>query len=455
MAQTFRALFQRVDVRPLTDGIAAVFNAEATDNRRYFEVTKVVVRMPGGFGGLTGANALAAKVGLYRTTASSGGSAVTAIKRDTGSASLPAEVTCTEFPTSVTVSGAALRSLADAPSLLFAGTNQWPCARVYGGALSPYQRANSADILRQGGNSNIELVILREGEGVALRLDSYGWPRAGQVNLTVRNMSSGATYQFRSRDIGHPYLTGQAILSLFNGSGSGVVLGVYASEYPNDGEANFPGFRIARIDGVSGGTAVTPIASDSANSAPAALQCVAGDCETRLAGSTQGVPYDWQYTHGALMSVAVQQRGGTLRGITGIDPAYNVGLTPGLQIGQDEKVIYSARAGDGIVLRPNEGVALLAGRGGALETSTFAYCDVAMQILHYPPPASAGTFPAVGDVDSGTVYGPNGNDYTGTLVQPAEADVRSGTTYGAGGTEFTGTLSGGGGGSTWLQRRSR
>lgn len=454
MAQTFRALFQRVDVRPLTDGLAAVFNAEATDDRRYFEVTRVVVRMPGGFGGLSGTSALAAKVGLYRTTATSGGSAVTPVKRDTGSANLPAQVTCTEFPTSVTVSGAALRSLADAPSLLFAGTNQWPCARTYGGSLAAYQRSNTADILRQGGDSNIELVVLREGEGLVLRLDTFGWPRAGQINLTVRNMSSGATYQFRTRDIGHPYLIGEPIISLFNGSGSGVVLGVYASEYPNDGEANFPTFRLARIDGVSGGDAVTPWASDTDNSVPAALQCWAGDMETRLAGSTQGVPYDWQYTHGALMSVAVQQRGGTLRGITGIDPAYNVGLSPGLQIGQDEKVIFSARAGDGIVLRPNEGVALLAGRGGALETSTFAYLDVAMQILHYPP-ASSGTFPAVGDVDSGVTYGPTGADYTGTLVQPAEADVRNGTSYGAGGTEFTGTLVGGGGGGTWIQRRSR
>ena len=454
MAQTFRALFQRVDVRPLTDGIAAVFNGEATDDRRYFEVTRIIVRMPGGFAGLSGTSSRGAKVGLYRTTATSGGTAVSPVKRDTGSASLPAQVTCTEFPSSVTTTGNPLRVLSDSPSLAFAGTNQWACARVYGGSYFPYQRGNAADLLRQGGDSNIELVVLREGEGVALQLDAYGWPRSAQINLTVRDMSSGATYQFRTRDIGHPYLIGQPIISLFNGSGSGVVLGVYASEFPNDGEANFPGFRIARIDGVSGGNAVTPWASDTANSVPAALQCWAGDFETRLAGQTQGVPYDWQYTHGALMSVAAQQRGGTLRAITGVDPAWNVGQTPGLQYGQEEKIVYSALAGSGIVLRPNEGVALLAGRGGALETSTFAYLDVAMQILHYPP-LSTETFPAAGDVDLGVTYGPTGADYTGTLVQPAQSDVRLGTTYGANGTEFTGSLAGGGGGGTLIQRRSR
>ena len=204
MAQTFRAVFPRVDVLPLTDGLAAVYNAEATDCRRYFEVTRVAVRPISGFGGLSGASALAAKLGIYRTTASSGGTALAAIKRDTGSADLPGAVTCNIFPTAVTISGAALRSLADAPSLVFAGSNQWAGARVYGGSYYAYQRGNAADILRQSGDDNVERIILREGEGVTLMLDSLGWPRSGQFNMTVRNEASGATYQFRSRDIAYP-----------------------------------------------------------------------------------------------------------------------------------------------------------------------------------------------------------------------------------------------------------
>lgn len=53
-------------------------------------------------------------------------------------------------------------------------------------------------------------------------------------------------------------------------------------------------------------------------------------------------------------------------------------------------------------------------------------------------------FPAVGDVDlTAAPYGPNGNDYTGTLKQPATLDVKLGVQYGAGSTEFTGTLVGG------------
>jgi hypothetical protein len=88
-------------------------------------------------------------------------------------------------------------------------------------------------------------------------------------------------------------------------------------------------------------------------------------------------------------------------------------------------------------------------RGAA---STFHNYDIEATILYYPPTVS-GTYPATGDVDQGVLYGPNGNDYTGTLEQPAEADVKLGVSYGANGTEFTGTYSGGGGGNTYSKSR--
>jgi hypothetical protein len=114
-------------------------------------------------------------------------------------------------------------------------------------------------------------------------------------------------------------------------------------------------------------------------------------------------------------------------------------------------------------------------RGAA---STFHNYDIEATILYYPPPTGSGTFPPVGDVDFGVVYGPNGNDFTGTLVQPSQnnvrvsisygaggteftgnvvlpaaSDVASGVGYGANGTEFTGSSSGSGGGGIWVRRR--
>jgi hypothetical protein len=56
-----------------------------------------------------------------------------------------------------------------------------------------------------------------------------------------------------------------------------------------------------------------------------------------------------------------------------------------------------------------------------------------------PGGGGGGTFPAVGDVDLGVVYGPVDN-LIGTLVQPAAGDVQAGVGYGASGTEFTGTF---------------
>lgn len=483
MAETFRALFPKVDVRPLTDGLAAIFNGETSDQRRYFEVVRVTVRPSSAQGAASGANAMAAKVSLCRISAASGGETIVAVKRDTASADLPAQVTCVGYPDSVTVSSV-LRRLADAPSYTgTTGSNLWLGARVYGGSYTAYMRANNADTLRFSGDANVEGVVLREGQGVAMVLDAYGWPRAGQFNLTVRNLSTGASYQFRTREIGHPERLGMALVSLFNASSSGVVLSVTACEFPLDGESNFPTFRMARIEGYAEGNAVTPIAHDTGNSVPAALECLAGDFVSTLWGQGSGVPYDWQITHGATMTIAVQQKISMMRGITGSPRFSTVGVTPGLSPGQEEMRLLSLPPGNGIVLRPNEGFALLAGRGGAIESSTFGYYDVEMTVLHYPPPGGGGggTFPNEGDVRAGEIYGPTddltgtltlpnvndvrdgvdygagGVEFDGDLVVPAEADVRLGTGYGADGTEFTGELdpgSGGGGtGTLYLRRR--
>lgn len=50
----------------------------------------------------------------------------------------------------------------------------------------------------------------------------------------------------------------------------------------------------------------------------------------------------------------------------------------------------------------------------------------------------AAVYPDEGDVRAGVEFGPNGDDYTGTLVLPDESVVITGTGFGAGGTECTG-----------------
>jgi 3-hydroxyisobutyrate dehydrogenase-like beta-hydroxyacid dehydrogenase len=81
----------------------------------------------------------------------------------------------------------------------------------------------------------------------------------------------------------------------------------------------------------------------------------------------------------------------------------------------DDDLMFSAKAGEGIIIKPGTGLGLVAGRdvasGGTQavgNTSTFINFDIEAVILHYPPPAGSGTFPPVGDVDQGVLYGPNG-----------------------------------------------
>jgi hypothetical protein len=125
----------------------------------------------------------------------------------------------------------------------------------------------------------------------------------------------------------------------------------------------------------------------------------------------------------------------------------------------DDSLMFHAASGSGIVVKPGQGLALVSGRTSVTgefpllgASSTFHNYDIEATILYYPPTVS-GTFPATGDVDQGILYGPNGNDYTGTLEQPIPADVKLGVSYGANGTEFTGTYSGGGGGNTYSKSR--
>lgn len=96
------------------------------------------------------------------------------------------------------------------------------------------------------------------------------------------------------------------------------------------------------------------------------------------------------------------------------------------------------------------GMSFYPGQSFGLGVLPWSDDDDVWQLLAFgndAPVADVGTFPAVGDVQQGSTYGPTGSEYTGTFAVPAEGDVRSGTTYGAGGTEFTGTLSAGGGGA--------
>jgi hypothetical protein len=61
----------------------------------------------------------------------------------------------------------------------------------------------------------------------------------------------------------------------------------------------------------------------------------------------------------------------------------------------DDDLMFSAKAGEGIIIKPGTGLGLVAGRdvgsGGTQaigNTSTFINFDIEAVLLHYPPPAA-------------------------------------------------------------------
>jgi hypothetical protein len=461
MPETLYLKMDAVDVRPLEDGLFAIFNNEAADPRRYFELVSLRVSPSAPVSNNTAGVGRSGMLSIKRITALTGGDQLTPVKLDTGATALPAQVLIRNDPDSVTATDI-FRRIADAPAYSNTIANTQLSSRTYGGSMMTHQKAHLADIWRGGESIDVEPIILREGQGIGIFQDTYGSQHSMQTAAVITNTATNATYICRSTDLSTDRRLDEATFAIFNGSGSGVVLAVKLWVLPMDGDAVLtPALRLCRVSGIGqGGDTVTPIRPDTSKTIPSALEIKSGPLQPVISGEWQA---DYYTTHGlayggtgATISLwnKAQIDAGTLTRtlMTNIFPA--IGETKiGMQSSSlDNDLIFDAKPGDGIIIKPGSGLALVSGTavatGGTQATnssSTFVNFDIEATLLHYPPPAGSGTFPPVGDVDQGVVYGPNGNDYTGTLEQPAEADVKSGVQYGAGGTEFTGTYVGGGG----------
>ena len=468
MPETLYLKLDAVDVRPLEDGLLGIFNNEASDDRRYFELVSLRVSPSAPLSNTTAGVGRSGALSLRRITALSGGDSITPIRMDTADAALPAQVLVRNDPDSVTASDI-FRRIADAPAYSNTVANTQFSSRTYGGSMVTHQKGHYADIWRGGESADVEPIILREGQGIAIFQDEFGTQHSMQTAAVVTNTATGATYICRSTDLSTDRRLGNATFGIFNGSGSGVTLAVKLWVLPMDGEAvTLPQLRLCRIGGIAlGGDTVTPIRPDTSKSVPSALQIVSGSFQPRISGEWQP---DYYTTHGltyggtgALLAAwnKAQIDAGTFSRATLTQNFRAIGESPGsIRVGtMHDDLLFSAEPGSGIIIKPGDGLGLVAGTsvntGGTQavgNTSTFINYDIEAVLLHYPPTTS-GTYPPVGDVDQGVLYGPNGNDFTGTLEQPAQADVKLGVQYGANGTEFTGTYAGGGGSSGYSKSR--
>jgi hypothetical protein len=404
MAETLYIKLDAMDVRPLEDGLLGIFNNETADDRRYFELISLRVSPSAPLSNNTASIGKPGSLSIRRITAVSGGDSITPILMDTADAALPAQVLVRNDPDSATATDI-FRRIADAPAYSLTVANTQFSSRTYGGSMMTHQKAHFADIFRGGESADVEPIILREGEGVGLFQDAYGTQHSMQTAAVVTNISTGATYICRSTDVSTDRRLGEANFAIFNGTGSGVVLAVKLWVLPMDGEAVLtPGLRLCRIAGLAlGGDTVTPILPDTSKSVPSALQVVSGSFQPVIAGEWQA---DYYTTHGlAFGSAATLQAwnkaqidAGTFSRSTRAQDFRAIGEVPGMRTGtMDDDLLFSAKAGEGIIIKPGTGLGLVAGRdvasGGTQaigSNSTFINFDIEAVLLHYPPPAGGG-----------------------------------------------------------------
>lgn len=389
---TFTATFRGVDIGPSRDGFAAVFNRTDNVDGKVVRVHQVRTVQPSGSNAdVTNALGNQGRIGLYRITAYSGGTEKTFSAYDTSSGSLPSQVKLVVFPTSVTTSDH-LRSFGDAFS--FTITQAIPLqAMLRSPGVLDVQDGPSKDmpsteqIWWSGGTSDLEGIVCREGEGVALVRRDYGQPQAFHWTIRIKDNSTGDCYCRTIASAGSTLIDG-ASFAFFNGSGSGATYTVYAIGFPDFGESNIPRVRVAKITGydyVSGDTPATgSIAVHDTDTDTTGVEVPAGPFIAKTWGKDHGIDLDY-LNYQTTIPIAAQQRAGTYRQVLQSDPWYSLTHSPILRFENADMVYgYSNASGhatghfddDYISLNPGEGLALLGGGGGLVETSEMAYYDI-------------------------------------------------------------------------------
>lgn len=386
---TFSAVFRGADIGPSRDGFAAVFNRTPSAEGKVVRVHQIRTIQPSGSNAdVTNAAGNQGRIGLYRITAYTGGEEKTFAEYDTNAASLPSQVKLVVFPDSVTTSDM-IRTFGDAfsfsilQSISFQGQLRAPgLFDVQNG--SPRDMPSGEQVWWAGGTAALEPIICREGQGVALVRRDYGQPQAYHWSLRIKDLATGRCY-CRTLASGGSTLIGNASFAFFNGSGSGATYAVYAIGFPDFGESNIPRVRVAKIAGYEWVPGDVPdtgsISKHDTLTDTTGIEVPKGPFVARWDNGLNLAYLNYQTT----IPIAEQQRAGTYRQILQSDPWYSMTHTPNLRLENADMVYgYATASGsrdayfpDGyITLNPGEGIALLGGGNGLVETSEMAYYDI-------------------------------------------------------------------------------
>jgi hypothetical protein len=277
------------------------------------------------------------KVATSRITALTGGNTITPISLDTNNAALPSQVSAVKNATTVTTTGANLQTTANAstqnmvtaPARLISRTGMM--GNISTSRIHTWKDATTAEMQK---------ITLREGQGITLYSNSISfYTTEYEVNVWVRNASSGACYIFRTRQ----FSTELPFVSLLNGSGSGVVLEVFNIEMTECGEATYPQYTCEYVDQAYSDTTLSAISYDSTNSF---------DSNIKLYKNAVVKTGGWK--DGAIISQAWKMKN------AGVSSGTRVGQTKNMPLSITPNYVFrSCHEDNDILLSPGKGLAIL------------------------------------------------------------------------------------------------
>ena len=386
--KSFTAVFERCDSDVGLDGMAAVFNNSSAKTVSICEIRTMPrpinpdVTNPLGNQGI---------ISLDRISAVSGGTEVTADKHDTDAADLPSQVKFYENPDSVTITGTIRRfgdcisSYTITKSISFQAMMRAPgvCdANDHTGRITEGHNVWHVD-----GDSDTEPLVLNPGEGFCLTRREFGMPQAFHFGVTVRVLGTSRTYKYRDGDVGSSLEKGMASIAFINGTGSGVVLQVMIVSLPDLGEENIPTYRVVRVAaGIQEGGSTAPVyAHDTANTLTD-VAAYRGAMRLLPASAVNGVPVNYHSYFILPLPVLDQQKLDCFRRFPGAGPYITETGAVTMNADALSRAEYEIWPGDRrgvgagiadtIVLQPGQGIAVIGGGGGWIETSEEAYLDI-------------------------------------------------------------------------------
>lgn len=390
--KTFTAIFERCDSDVGLDGMAAVFNQSTSpDTCIHINEIRVLARPinpdvtnPLGNQGI---------ISLDRISAVSGGHEVVPFKHDTDAADLPSQVKLYENPDSVTVTntirrfGDCISSYTILKQISFQAMNRAP--GICDSNDHSGRTCEGHNVWHVDGDTDTEPLVLNPGEGFALVRREWGLPQAFHFGVTVRVVGTNRTYKYRDGDVGSVLGIGMASIALINGAGSGVVLQVMIVSLPDMGEENIPRYRIMRcgagMDIDKAGQAVTVVPHDTANSM-ADVAAYRGAMQVLPEAAKNGMQINYHNYQNTPITTLMQQRADCFRVWLGVGPYITetgtVTMSHDMFSRSEFEVWPGDRRGAGhggdqeIILWPGQGIAVVGGGGGFIETSEQAYLDI-------------------------------------------------------------------------------